>query len=633
MSGKIISFFIFWLIALTASAQKNFQFSPAKPKAGETITFTYEPAGDIANASSIEGIARLSGRKGSEAHELVLARQGKKYTGTIKTDTSQNFLYLVFTAEDKVDNNNNEGYWVRLYEGDKLKKGASVALVSFYSYNDAGVERNNDKALKYLEEEIALYPETRKQHLLTYISMIAAAKKAEKSSLIQKEIEALLKEGLKKEDDYITLEGLYNAGGFPEQSKMISTLKKEKFPNGKWVVTETIRKFYTERDPVKKEQLLAEMLQKADTDENWKEQKESLERNRIMIAYAYMAKNDWEGLQNAIAKSGAKEDATAAVYNAAAWKMVESSGMDTLKKYAVDFAGRAVAYAKPEWQKPSAKPASYTKKEWEQSKANNYASYANTYAWVLYKTGRYKKGLEYAKDAALTINKGQDPKLNNTYSLLAEKALPAKKYKEDLEQFVKDAKGTDSIYAILKRLYIKENKSETGFNDYVAGLQKEKYNKLLNELRQSMINETAPSFAVLDFNGNKVNLADLKGKVVVLDFWATWCGPCIASFPAMQKMVNKYKNNPDVKFLFVDTYERVEDKKKKVSDFMADKKYDFQILMDEDNKVAEQYNVKSIPYKFVIDKKGVVRFKAIGFDGGDDGLINELSAMIELAGS
>ena len=99
----------------------------------------------------------------------------------------------------------------------------------------------------------------------------------------------------------------------------------------------------------------------------------------------------------------------------------------------------------------------------------------------------------------------------------------------------------------------------------------------------------------------------------------------------MQKMVTKYKDDPNVKFVFVDTWETVDQKEKNAADFIASKKYDFHVLMDNDSKVVEQFKVSGIPTKFVIDKNGIIRFKAIGFSGSDDKLVSELTAMIDMA--
>jgi peroxiredoxin len=155
-----------------------------------------------------------------------------------------------------------------------------------------------------------------------------------------------------------------------------------------------------------------------------------------------------------------------------------------------------------------------------------------------------------------------------------------------------------------------------------------------------MINRPAPKFSLKDFSGKTVSLVDLKGKVVIIDFWATWCVPCKASFPGMQMAVTKYKDDPNVEFLFIDVMEQTDDYVNDVKKFIADNSYTFHVLFDEKNesghlknKTAKDYEYDSsqIPAQYVIDKKGRIRFESIGFGGTSEKLAEEVDYMIELA--
>jgi peroxiredoxin len=98
----------------------------------------------------------------------------------------------------------------------------------------------------------------------------------------------------------------------------------------------------------------------------------------------------------------------------------------------------------------------------------------------------------------------------------------------------------------------------------------------------------------------------------------------------VQKTIDKYKNDGDVVFLFVDTWQQEIDKKKNAEDFIKDSKYTFHVLLDNDNKVVTSYKVSGIPTKFIIDKKGNIRFNVSGTSSGDVA-VQELSTMINLA--
>ncbi len=103
------------------------------------------------------------------------------------------------------------------------------------------------------------------------------------------------------------------------------------------------------------------------------------------------------------------------------------------------------------------------------------------------------------------------------------------------------------------------------------------------------------------FSGETISLARLKGKVIFLNVWATWCGPCREEMPSMETLYDELKNNKDFVMLAVS-----QDTKGKsaVVSYVEKNGYHFKILLDPENKVGESYGVSGVPETFIIDRKG-----------------------------
>ncbi|MDR1190593.1 MAG: TlpA family protein disulfide reductase [Verrucomicrobiales bacterium] len=116
----------------------------------------------------------------------------------------------------------------------------------------------------------------------------------------------------------------------------------------------------------------------------------------------------------------------------------------------------------------------------------------------------------------------------------------------------------------------------------------------------------APDFTLEDANGKKVSLSALKGKMVVLDFWATWCPPCVEGLPKIWRVMQMH---PGVVFYAVNLQESNADVEKFLQ---MEKLAKLPVLLDKDGKVANAYQVTGIPETVIIGKDGVIRKIHVG---------------------
>ena len=298
--------------------------------------------------------------------------------------------------------------------------------------------------------------------------------------------------------------------------------------------------------------------------------------------------------------------------------------LDTAKTFALKAVAKARELASAN------KPFGVDQKSWDIENNYTLGNYLDTYGWVLYRQGNYAEAaiqlkeafkrqpdgnIEYHLGMALNMSQKQDEALEHLMRSLT----------ADLEQ-------PDSARLAAEQAYRQKNRSLQGFDDLLAKYQDERKQKLeAKELADGSdyIGKPAPDFSLPDLAGQKCTLSEQRGKVVVIDFWATWCQPCLMALPLVDKVRLQYKDQPVV-FYAINLEGR--DKAEMVKRFVADKGYSLPVLQGGrmGNGLDRVYGVTGIPTSFVVDQGGVIRFRHIGYGKDLDQLLaKELDSLLK----
>lgn len=118
----------------------------------------------------------------------------------------------------------------------------------------------------------------------------------------------------------------------------------------------------------------------------------------------------------------------------------------------------------------------------------------------------------------------------------------------------------------------------------------------------------APGLTVFDEGGKAYSISEMRGSVVLINFWATWCPPCREEMPSLQKLYDSFKNNQGfrmVTILYRDDYQ-------KAIDYLKGNNYMLPVFIDQKEKSAFSYGVTGVPETYIVDKQGMLRSKVIG---------------------
>lgn len=279
------------------------------------------------------------------------------------------------------------------------------------------------------------------------------------------------------------------------------------------------------------------------------------------------------------------------------------------------------------------KPARMSPGQWEQQKGRTFAS-----VYLLRGQAHNDLGNLDKAEADLLKSYKYSP-LASSVAALAEIAEKRKNTEQAIEYylqaFVRSIEATEGVERSdlrrkLSQLYTTKYGSETGLGDKLLktydAMTKDNAERLA-KLEPPNPNENVSDplqFKLSKLSGGDVRLADYKGKVIVTNFWATWCGPCRIEMPELERAMEKYKDDKDVVFLAINT----DDDRNYVEPYVKGQKVKLPVVYA--NYLDAEYRITSIPTTIVFDRQGQISFRQAGYNSRED-FVTMLSEKIEAA--
>lgn len=612
--------FLSMLSGVFAFGQTSKIYPKNKIVLGEDNTFVYEPVkGNEIPSGTYANIVNMSGIR-----KAPLKKVNNLYEFTVKVPDSIRTLVMVFRNQDGnfSDNNSNKGfsYYLNKTKNGKAEADRLMFLTSAEGYFNFGYDTK--KLISEFDTLFKTYPKIKEDSFTYYLYLMNQGKINPETAKTLAEQRTKM---LETKGDEKSLEEARNIYGSilqnTDKADEISKMLVEKYPTGEAAKGAFVRSFYEKiNNPDVKfdEKMMAQFeddLQKFPKHRYDVQWTDNLKQKLLKQA---IEERDWNKIDR-IAASMSDDWYAASEFNQSSWKIADGDHMDSTGKD-LDFAQKLAEKSLSIYDEKVKNIGKYEQKEdYDQT----WMFYTDALAMILYKQKKYQQA--FNEQSKLINFDFIDDGNRERYVMYAEKAKGTDFVKNYISTLLKDRNISDNLFNKLTDIYKSQNLSTIDIEKLRADNKKIATKKAKQQLLQYYKGDlTAKDFSLVDMQGKNVKLSDYKGKIVVLDFWATWCGPCRESLPHMQEIVNKYKGQ-EVEFFFINTMENDKPEKIRtdVSKFMAENKYQLNVLYDFKDEVANKYKVQGIPTEIIIDKEGNIISRSVGYDGNLEALIRE----------
>ncbi|GIV54283.1 MAG: hypothetical protein KatS3mg039_0801 [Candidatus Kapaibacterium sp.] len=620
-----------WIIFLAATllTAGELRFEPSKPQRGGSLSFTYVADPDYFSEPDSIWVCIYAfddRRFYPTALDVPLVRSGKTYRGQLRAIPSDAVFLLFRVVSGREYDDARSAMWdAIIYQDGEPVAGAYFRQAVSYLGN-SGLQQitrraDLDRAYHLLQRSL----ETDPDHLPTKFTYVGV--RFDRKEIDQTELEQTLQRLIELPWDST------NEMHVRSRSRALRLL-------GRDADAEQLEKRYAEQYPKSE---LAEEVERnfcaaARTPEEFRDRiRRFAERfpssplatkmYMDLVGYYLQQGNGDAAIQTVNSypvPPGVTTSPPPALLNMLAVTLVRQDSLLKLAQQYIEWATRALEFDRLDQKPRYIAPCEY---RWQRRELRGICH--DTWGYVLYRMGKSNDAIEAFKTCIGILG----PFASGDMLEHLSEALMAAGRKEEAIKVARQAIVTGRALNQTVARFLQSSNDTAQIKAEYEKLRLQARAAKLRRLRQEMLNQPVLTLqmrrndgttfqlgdAVLtSLDGHQRRLSELKGKVVVLDFWATWCGPCRVSMPYMQKLYEKYRDNPDVEILLVNCWERVDDRSGHVKKFLANNPdYTFPVVLDLHDEIVSGFGVTGIPTKFYLDRDGVVQFREVGFPGAD----------------
>ena len=629
----LLSLLLLFLAAASSWAQQALQIAPAKPQRGDEIIITYH-AGKAgakipADAKNVTMVFTYSTFY-ELPYRLPLKLVDGEWTASFKVPRYATYACFYLESGDIKDKpSETRQYEIVVYKDDKRVK--SGYLHEAYSLSAQMGRTASLPALqkKLYEQELQNQPDNYEARVRLYASELAAASTPAEKGRILTQAHQFIKNRFDANPTVMGNLNLVTMGylilGETSRVDSVHQVVMKKYPNSDAAKDFLSSSLAKEKDTLKRITALENAI-KAGSKQSGEGR--SAMHDQLFDLYAarknapkallharvlardtspYRART-LKNIAEVLTKNHLTPD-TAIKYARAASVMAAQYPVDIIR-YFPEF-GYIPGYVADDVR---SKQVSMVKAQLESLLAVNY---------------QYKKQYAEALKSADAATAAADDKetLTNAAYVYEQQNKPQKAHDAAWKILLKEPNDSTTL-TTAKRTYIAYNGSASGYTEKLKELEVIQQKQMQALAKRQMLNLKGPELLkIVDLKGQPLDKEKLKGKIIVMDFWATWCIPCMEELPYLQKVYDRFKNNPDVVFMVINS-----GAKNTLADAQnwaaKNQRYTFPLYYNGDPDIGEKVGFTVIPTLAVIDKNGKMQFRTIGFEG--EVLERKLSAEIDV---